>query len=155
MVVKFYTTMNKKILIVSGGFDPIHIGHIRYFKEAKSLGDYLVVILNSDDFLINKKGYKVMPFEERKEILESIKYVDYVISCKDKDNSVCETLRKFKEEFKEYYLIFANGGDRNAENTLEKKVCEELGIELIYNVGGKKIQSSSELVNNIKEKEKR
>jgi len=145
--------MNKKIVIVSGGFDPLHIGHIRYFKEAKSLGDYLVVILNSDDFLIKKKGYKVMPFEERKEILESIKYVDYVITCLDKDNSVCETLKKFREEFKESHLIFANGGDRNADNTLEKVVCEQIGIELVYNVGGKKIQSSSVLVNNIKEKE--
>ncbi len=146
--------MIKKIVIVSGGFDIIHIGHIRYFKEAKALGDYLVVILNSDDFLMNKKGYKVLPFEERKEIIESIKYVDYVIACIDKDASVCETLKKFKDEFKEYNLIFANGGDRNITNTLEKEVCANLGIEMQFNVGGEKVQSSSELVNRLNKKEK-
>lgn len=140
--------MDKTIVIVSGGFDPIHIGHIRYFKEAKSLGTYLIVILNSDNFLIKKKGYIFMSFEERKEIIESIKYVDCVISCLDQDNSVCETLKKFREEFKDWHIIFANGGDRNADNTLEKNICNELGIELRYNVGGEKIQSSSELVKN-------
>ncbi len=140
--------MDKKIVIVSGGFDPIHIGNIRYFKEAKALGNYLVVFLNSNDFLVKKKEYIFMPFEERKEIIESIKYVDYVISCLDQDNSVCKTLEKFREEFKDWHLIFANGGDRNANNNTEKEICNELNIEMVYNVGGEKIQSSSELVKN-------
>lgn len=145
--------MIEKIVIVSGGFDCIHIGHIRYFKEAKSLGDYLVVILNTDDFLIKKKGYVFMPFKERKEIIRSIKYVDFVLNCIDEDHSVCKTLQELHKEFQYYHLIFANGGDRNADNTLEKVVCEQLEIELAYNVGGKKVQSSSTLVNNVKEKE--
>ncbi len=140
--------MDRTIVIVSGGFDPIHIGHIRYFKEAKSLGDYLIVILNSDDFLIKKKGYALMPFKERKEIIESIKYVDNVIHCLDQDNTVCKTLKKIKEGFKDWDIIFANGGDRDINNVPEKHICNNLAIELRYNVGGEKIQSSSELVKN-------
>ena len=127
---------------VSGGFDPIHVGHIRYFKEAKKLGDKLVVILNSDQFLKNKKGYIFMPFEERKELLESIKYVDEVVRCIDKDQTVCQTLRKLKPD------IFAKGGDRNLKNIPEKEVCEELGIKMLFGVGGGKVQSSSWLVDN-------
>lgn len=130
---------------VSGGFDVVHIGHVRHFEEAKKLGDKLVVILNSDDFLRRKKGYVFMSFNERKKILESIKYVDEVIPCIDKDQSVCETLRELKPD------IFANGGDRGLDNTLEIDVCNELGIKMEFNVGGKKIQSSSWLVNKIRE----
>jgi D-beta-D-heptose 7-phosphate kinase/D-beta-D-heptose 1-phosphate adenosyltransferase len=130
---------------VSGGFDPVHIGHIRYFKAAKKLGDKLVLILNSDRFLKNKKGYIFMPFKERKEILENIKYIDKIIPCIDKDQTVCKTLRKLKPD------IFANGGDRNAKNVIsEKKICKEVGIKMVFGIGGKKIQSSSWLVKQIK-----
>lgn len=132
------------IVAVSGGFDPVHIGHIRHFKEAKKLGDKVVLILNSDRFLKNKKGYVFMPFRERKEVLENIKYIDKIIPCMDKDQTVCKTLRKLKPD------IFANGGDRNAKNTAERKVCEELKIKMVFNVGGKKIQSSSRLVKKVK-----
>jgi len=131
----------KIIVAVSGGFDPVHIGHIRYLKEAKKLGDRLIIILNSDEFLMKKKGYIFMPFDERKEILESIRWVDEVIPSIDKDQTVCKTLSKLKPD------IFAKGGDRTLENIPEREVCEKLGIKMVFRVGGGKVQSSSWLLN--------
>lgn len=130
-----------KKVAVSGGFDPLHVGHINLFKEAKKLGDYLVVILNSDEFLMTKKKYIFMPFEQRKEMIESIRWVDEVVPCIDKDQTVCQTLRKIKPD------IFANGGDRNKKNIPEVAVCQEIGAQMVFNIGGGKIQSSSWLVN--------
>ena len=139
---KFAGIGNKKEIVVatSGGFDPVHVGHIRLFREAKTLGDKLVVILNSDDFLLKKKGYVFMPFNERKEILESIKYVDEVVSSVDTDHTVSKTLEKLRPD------IFAKGGDRNESNTPELTLCRELNIRVVFNVGGGKVQSSSWLV---------
>lgn len=124
---------------VSGGFDPIHIGHIRYFKEARKLGDRLVVILNNDAFLIRKKGYVFMPLLERKAILESIIYVDEVIVAVDNDNTVNKTLELIKPD------IFANGGDRVKADPSEGRVCQEIGCKQVFGLG-EKIQSSSGLV---------
>ena len=132
----------KKLVIVSGGFDCVHIGHIRYFKEAKKLGDRLIVILNSDKFLKKKKGCAFMPYDERKEILLSIKYIDQVVKCIDTDQSVCKTLKSIKPD------IFAKGGDRTLGNIPERAICEELGIEMVFGVGGGKVQSSSWLLKN-------
>ena len=133
--------------MVSGGFDPVHIGHVRMFKEARELGDKLIVVLNNDNWLQLKKGYVFMPETERKEILEAMAWVDEVVitghSKSTKDISVCEELRRVKPH------IFANGGDRKPDGdpVPEVAVCEELGIEMVYNVGyGGKVQSSSELV---------
>lgn len=136
--------MRKKV-VVSGGFDPLHIGHIRYFKAAKKLGR-LIVILNSDRFLKNKKGFVFMPFKERKEIIESIKYVDKVVLCIDRDQSVSKTLEKLKPD------IFAKGGDRKITNIPESEIetCKRLKIKMIFLVGGKKIQSSTRLCQNLK-----
>jgi len=128
------------VVATSGGFDPLHIGHIRCFKEARALGDHLVVILNSDRFLREKKGVVFIPYLERKEILKSIVYIDDVVDCVDEDQSVCKTLEKIIPD------IFAKGGDRTLENIPEKKVCERLNIKMIFNVGGKKVQSSSWLL---------
>lgn len=133
-----------KIVCVSGGFDPVHVGHIRYFKEAKKLGDKLVVILNSDNFLIKKKGYVFMPYEERKEIIENIKWVDEVFNCIDIDQSVCKSLAEIRPD------IFAKGGDRTVQNIPERTVCEKLGIEMVFNIGGGKTQSSSWLLEKFK-----
>lgn len=138
-----------KTVAVSGGFDPIHIGHIRMFKEARKLGDKLIVILNSDKFLKEKKGFVFMPFKERKEIIESIRYVDEVTPCFDKDNTVCNTLSSLKPD------VFANGGDRKEGNVPEKPVCDKYNIEMVYNVGGGKIQSSSWLTDRFMIKKKR
>ena len=128
------------VVATSGGFDPLHIGHVRCFKEAKKLGDYLIVILNSDRFLREKKGIVFMPYSERKEIIKSLKCVDKVVDCVDKDQSVCKTLEKIRPD------IFAKGGDRTLENIPEKEVCQRLNIKMVFNVGGKKVQSSSWLL---------
>jgi len=133
-----------KIVAVSGGYDPVHIGHIREFKAAKKLGDRLYAILNSDGFLKRKKGFVFMPFKERKEILESIKYIDKVIPCIDKDQSVCKTLAKLKPD------IFSKGGDRTFENIPEASVCKKHNIKMIFGVGGGKVQSSSALTKKLK-----
>lgn len=127
-------------IAVSGGFDPVHKGHVQMIREAAEYGN-VIVFLNSDDWLIRKKGYKFMSFEERAYIVGSIKGVTVVSSVDDSDNSVCAGLKKFKPDY------FANGGDRYATNTPEMNLCEELGIQMLWNIGGGKIQSSSDLVN--------
>ena len=127
--------------------------HIAYFKSAKDLGDKLIVALNSDEWLINKKGKFFMPFSERKAIIENILSVDLVIDFED-DNlgSATNALIKVKQMYPDDELIFANGGDRKTENTPEMDVCEELGIQMMWAVGGSnKPQSSSWLVNKLKE----
>lgn len=140
----------KKIVVaVSGGFDPVHVGHVRMFKRAKALGDYLVVILNNDNWLRHKKGAAFMPEAERKEIIEALDSVDEVMLTFHletmTDRSVCAELRALKPD------IFANGGDRrNTADIPEAAVCEELAIEMAFNVGGEKVQSSSWLIEKAK-----
>ena len=131
-----------KIIIVSGGFDPIHSGHIAYFKAAKEQGDMLVVALNSDDWLINKKGKFFMPFQERKIIIENLLSVDSVIDFDDDDKgSATNALIKVKDMYPNDDIFFANGGDRNKENIPEMSVG---GIEFLFSIGGdNKINSSS------------
>ena len=143
--------LNKKIVVaVSGGFDPIHIGHIRLFREAKKLGDELIVIINNDNWIKLKKGHgSFMPEKERKEIIEAITNVDKVILTQHelgtKDLSICKDLAKLKPH------IFANGGDRNEKNIPELDVCKQINCEVIFNVGqGGKVQSSSWLLNDYK-----
>jgi D-beta-D-heptose 7-phosphate kinase/D-beta-D-heptose 1-phosphate adenosyltransferase len=136
--------IKRKVVAVSGGFDPIHIGHVRYFKAAKALGEELLVILNTDDFISRKKGKPFMPFDERKEILEAIRWVDRVVPSVDNDQTVCKSLRYYKPD------IFAKGGDRTINNIPEKDTCNNLGIEMVFGVGGEKIQSSSWLIEGAK-----
>jgi len=138
--------MNKNspvVVAVSGAFDPIHVGHVRYITEAAKLGDRLVVILNSDDFLIRKKGFVFMPFQERKEILESIKGVDEVIASIDEDQTVSKTLVMLKPD------IFAKGGDK-PKNIPEAETCRVVGCKLVTNVGGV-IKEHTELSARVKE----
>lgn len=136
--------MSSKNIAVSGGFDPIHVGHVRMIMAAAEHGN-VIVLLNSDDWLNRKKGYSFMEWDERSEILMSIKGVTKVIHADAKDGTVCEALRHAHKLVELNY--FANGGDRKQNNTPEMKVCKELGIELVWNCGGEKIQSSSDLVN--------
>ena len=124
---------------VSGGFDPIHKGHVQMIEEASNYGQ-VIVILNSDEWLIRKKGYKFMSFEERAYIVGNIKGVTIVTSVDDSDGSVCKALETIRPDY------FANGGDRKLTNTPEMELCKELDIGLLWNVGGGKTQSSSELV---------
>ena len=135
------------VVAVSGGFDPIHIGHVRLFSEAKKLGHKLVVILNNDHWLKKKKGYVFMPQKERKEVLEGLKAVDKVVLTahgpNPEDMSVCRELKKLKPH------IFANGGDRKKTNVPEVAVCLKIGCRMVFGVGkGGKIQSSSWLIAN-------
>ena len=130
---------------VSGGFDPVHVGHLRMFQEAKKLGDHLTVILNSDKFLNEKKQYNFMSFQERKEIILGFDCVDEVIKSIDSDHTVCKTLLSLAK--KKGINIFANGGDRKNENDLpEKEICLENNIQMIFGIGGQKVQSSSKLI---------
>ena len=137
--------MDKKEIVVaaSGGFDPLHAGHIEYLQKAKALGDKLVVIVNKDTFLMKKKGYVFMPFDERIKIIAALKCVDEVIPCIDDDQSVCKTLEMLKPS------IFAKGGDRTKANIPEAEVCVRLGIKIVDGLGNK-IQASSDLVNNMR-----
>jgi len=126
-------------VVVSGGFDPIHIGHVRMILAAGEYGD-VIVVANSDSWLFRKKGFVFMPWDQRKEILEALKGVVRVEWVDDKDETVCEALRRIKPTY------FANGGDRKGDNVPEVAVCEELGIEMLWNMGGSKIASSTLLV---------
>lgn len=144
----------RKIVAVSGGFDPVHIGHVRMFNEAKKLGDYLVVILNNDNWLKKKKGYAFMSEVERKEIIESFASVDEVVlTSHDEspiDMSVCRELELIKPH------VFANGGDRHAGNIPEYSLCEKMNCEMHFNIGeGGKVQSSSWLVEKASENKKK
>ncbi len=153
MSVKKSSKKQKKVVMVSGGFDPVHIGHVRMFEEAKKLGDELVVLLNNDNWLKLKKGYSFMPEQERKEIIEAFKAVDKVILTshepETKDISISKDLRIIRPH------VFAKGGDRNVGNipTPEVLVCNEIGCEIVNDIGhGGKVQSSSELVKKAREK---
>jgi D-beta-D-heptose 7-phosphate kinase/D-beta-D-heptose 1-phosphate adenosyltransferase len=125
-------------VVVSGYFDPVHVGHIEMFEKARSLGDKLIVIMNSDAQAIMKKGKPFMKEHERKKILESLRFVDEVFVSIDQDRSVCESLRAVNPD------IFANGGDRFTDEVPETKICREMGIEIVDGLGDK-IQSSSNL----------
>jgi cytidyltransferase-like protein len=151
-------TVNKKpksqVVAVSGGFDPVHVGHVRMVNEAKKLAGpngKLIVILNNDNWLKAKKGFVFMDERERKEIMQSLKNVDQVILTDHKKNpkdmSVCDTLIKIKPH------IFANGGDRTKKNIPELDLGIEWGMKMAFGVGkGGKVQSSSWLVKKVKEK---
>ena len=135
-----------KIVVVSGGFDPIHSGHIEYLKSAKNLGDTLIVALNSDNWLEKKKGKFFMPFIERKVIVQSIKYVDEVISFDDDAKGSCiNALEKVKLLYPNDEIFFANGGDRNKKNIPEMKVSD---INFIFSVGGDDKKNSSSWILN-------
>ena len=130
-----------KISVVSGGFDPIHSGHISYIESAREHGDFLIIALNSDNWLRNKKGKEFMPFIERKAVLENIKGVDKVIDFQDDDLGSCiKALEKIKLEYPEDEIIFCNGGDRGKENIPEMSVK---GINFKFSIGGDDKKNSS------------
>ena len=133
-------------IMVSGGFDPVHAGHIRMIRAAAEYGD-VIVIANSDAWLHDKKGFVFMDFNQRAEILNSIKGVILVDSVDDSDGTVCEAIRRLRPTF------FANGGDRGKHNTPEQNVCDELGIEMLWSIGGdEKVAASSDLVKSVVDK---
>ncbi|MBI2108789.1 MAG: adenylyltransferase/cytidyltransferase family protein [Parcubacteria group bacterium] len=132
-----------KVVMVSGGFDPVHVGHLRMFDAAKKLGTKLIVVLNCDAWLMRKKGKAFMNQNERAELIAGFSCVDEVFILESDRNDVVEAIEKFRPH------IFANGGDRKEEKDIpEADICKKLGVEMIFNVGGGKIRSSSELLKN-------
>ena len=139
----------KKLAIVSGGFDPVHVGHLEFFERARAMADELFVIVNDDEYLKRKKGKPFMPFQERMTIVQALKPVTLAIESIDEGDTVTKTLQwvraLYKSKFSE--MIFCNGGDRTYEgNTPEYQACLELGIEPVFGLG-EKIQSSRWLIN--------
>lgn len=133
--------VKNKTICLSGGFDPLHKGHVDMISDAATYGK-VIIILNSDAWLARKKGYVFQDWEHRYRILAALRDVYRVVSVKDEDGSVCEALRRLKPDY------FANGGDRKDGIDHENAVCEELGIEVLFGIGGEKTSSSSELVSN-------
>ena len=129
-----------KIVIVTGGFDPIHSGHIALLKEAKNLGHALAVGLNSDEWLRRKKGHEFMPWSERSAIIENLKMVDIVFSFDDSDGSAIDAIKRVKEVYPDDELIFANGGDRTKDN-IPEMIFDD--VEFVFGVGGEDKKNSS------------
>jgi len=130
------------IIVVTGGFDPLHSGHIAYFKAARKLGDKLVVGVNSDAWLSRKKGRPFMPITERVNIIENLKMVDACLLFNDDDGSACEAIRNVRELYPNDKIIFANGGDRTQEN-IPEMACGVDNIEFVFGVGGEDKKNSS------------
>jgi len=137
----------KKIFATSGGFDPVHVGHLRCFDEMRSISwnrheDALtVIIVNGDGFLERKKGFAFMDEKERLEIISGFRSVDFAVLWNDESQTVCGALEILSPDF------FCKGGDRDSfENVPESKVCDVIKCEVLFNVGGSKVQSSSSLV---------
>jgi len=137
----------KKIVIVSGYFNPMHIGHINYIGEAKKLGNFLIAIVNNDEQVKIKGSVPFMPEYERIEIIKALKYVDEAMLSIDKDRSVVKSIEAVAKKYKGE-LILARGADRNADNVpeSEKEFCKKFNIKIVYGIGGEKIQSSSRLL---------
>ena len=129
-----------KVVIVTGGFDPLHSGHLAYFKAAKTLGDYLVVGLNSDEWLTRKKGRPFMPLQERLAIIGNLNMVDDVVVYNDDDGSSCDAIRLVKQRYPKTQIIFANGGDRTKDN-IPEMIFDD--VEFVFGVGGHDKKNSS------------
>jgi cytidyltransferase-like protein len=128
------------IVVVSGGFDPIHSGHIAYFKAAKKLGDLLIVGINSDEWLARKKGRAFMPWNERLCVVNNLAMVDEVYTFDDEDDTACHLLQQVRAHYPDAKIIFANGGDRTQENIPEMTVSD---VEFAFGVGGENKANSS------------
>jgi cytidyltransferase-like protein len=133
-----FTTQEERIML-SGGFDPLHVGHLRMIQEAAKYGR-VIIALNSDDWLIRNKKYSFMTWEDRAEILMGLRDVWRVISFDDSDETACDAIIKEKP------TVFGNGGDRTSSNTPEVSLCQDMGIRLVWNLGGDKVRSSALLL---------
>lgn len=136
-----------RIVLATGGFDPLHSGHIAYLKEAKSLGQKLIVGVNSDNWLTRKKGRPFMPWYERVAIIKELKFVDDVIDFDDHDDSANLAIFKCAQRFPNSKIVFANGGDRVNENTPEFKTYGKMPwVEFAWGVGGTNKRNSSSII---------
>ena len=141
----FHTINRHVAVVVSGYFDPIHVGHLEMMKLAKQLGDELVVIVNNDKQAKLKKKKSYMSEDDRLKIVKAIRYTDAAFISVDEDKTVCGSLEKIRRNYKDYNIIFANGGDRHSGEIPESKVCKKCDIEMIDGLGDK-IRSSSKIV---------
>ena len=132
-----------KYYIVSGGFDPIHEGHISMIVDSARHSDGVIVLANSDEWLRRKKGKNFYTFNTRRVILENIKGVIDVLSFDDSDNSACDGIRKARKKYPNAELVFANGGDRTKDNIPEMPTCAECGVDIVFGVGGDNKANSS------------
>jgi cytidyltransferase-like protein len=138
----------RRVSIVSGYFNPLHVGHLRMMEAARALTGYLVVIVNNDDQQMIKKGKIIVPLRDRMEVVLALRVTDEAIAAVDDDSTVKRTLRVIREKYPDAQLIFANGGDRSsAAKISEADVCAELGIELRFGVGGEDKADSSTRIN--------
>jgi cytidyltransferase-like protein len=131
-----------KIVLITGGFDPLHSGHIAYFKAAKTLGDMLIVGLNSDDWLVRKKGAAFMPWNERLCIINNLSMVDEVYTFNDEDGSAKHFIQQVRAHYPDAEIIFANGGDRTKDNIPEMDVVDS-NLSFVFGVGGEDKKNSS------------
>ena len=144
-----------RVVVISGFFNPIHCGHIDYIRAAASLGDKLIVIVNNDEQVRLKGTVPFMSEEDRLKIVSNIKGVDSAVISVDEDGTVCESVRvEYYKHYNDYFftsMVFANGGDRKEGGIPEDILEDELGIGMIYNVGGEKTESSSDLISRAKD----
>lgn len=147
-----HANSRKRVVLVTGGFDPLHRGHVAYFQAANAIGDVLIVGLNSNEWLERKKGTKFMDIEDRLAIVDALKYVDGVIVFDDADNTAIDAIMTCLEEFPEDTIVFANGGDRTLDN-IPEMVVESDRVIFTFGVGGEdKKNSSSWILNEYKER---
>lgn len=136
-----------KVVVITGGFDPIHSGHLDYIKAASELGDVLIVGVNSDEWLVRKKGRSFMPFEDRVDILQAIEEVDFAIPFDDSDDTGKDAIVWAGRAYPDHTIIFANGGDRTEKNIPEMELDFQDGnLQFVFGVGGTKVNSSSDLL---------
>lgn len=138
------------IIVISGGFDPVHKGHVRMIREAAKNCELLVVGVNSDAWLRRKKGKEFMTFEERAEIMSAFSGVGYAVDFDDSDNSACDLIKRVRELYPDASIAFGNGGDRVRDNVPEVQTCLDCNVDMLWGLGGEKIQSSSSLIKNAK-----
>ncbi len=134
--------MPKTVVVITGGFDPLHSGHLNYINAARKLGDILVIGVNSDEWLARKKGRSFMPFEDRISIIQSLQGVDYTIPFNDKDGSAKDAIQWTRRVFPQDKIIFANGGDRTLNNIPEMNIIDD-NLEFVFGVGGEDKANSS------------
>lgn len=131
-----------KIVLATGGFDPLHSGHINYFRSAKKLGDMLIVGVNTDEWLTRKKGCPFMPLEERMTIISSLSMIDACIIFDDSDGTAIDAIKRVRQMYPHAKIIFANGGDRTKDNIPEMTITDNK-LEFVFDVGGNKTASST------------
>jgi D-beta-D-heptose 7-phosphate kinase/D-beta-D-heptose 1-phosphate adenosyltransferase len=133
------------VLILSGGFDPLHVGHVRMVQGARDLAALVVVGVNSDDWLRRNRGQVRMPFEERREIIASVRGVTSAVGFDDADDTACNLIRMVCTMSPGAKIAFGNGGDRTEVNVPEVALCKELGVDMVWGLGGERVEASSEL----------